>query len=81
MSQTASYDSMASMNKLMFREGVKNESKPKVGSLDSSQRTQFLKTPVARTNFGGAQSTVVNRALTRVRSGGSVAPKKKGALR
>jgi hypothetical protein len=76
-SQTASHDSMASLNNMMFRAG---SSKPKVGSLASSQRTQLLKTPVTRTNFGGAQTTVVNSALHRVRSGGSVAPKKKSAL-
>ena len=84
-SQTASHDNMRVMNNMMFRAGSNLHSKPKTGSLDSSQRTQLLRTPnaesAARTEFGGSQTTTVKNALTRVRGGGSVAPKKKGAKR
>jgi len=82
-SQTASHDNMMAMNNLMYRSGANLNSKPKTGSLDASQRTQLLRTPasVTRTDFGGAQTTTVQNAITRVRSGGTVAPKKKGAKR
>jgi hypothetical protein len=36
---------------------------------------------LGRTDFGGAQTTVVNDALRRVRNTGSCAPKKKGAFK
>ena len=82
-SQTASHDNLMAISNLMYRSGANIHSKPKTGSLDSSQRTQLLRTPssVGRTDFGGAQTTTVKDAITRARAGGSVAPKKKGAKR
>lgn len=82
-SQSASHDNMMAMRNLMYRSGANLQTKPKTGSLDSSQRTQLLRTPfnVGRTDFGGVQTTTVRDAITRVRAGGCVAPKKKGAKR
>lgn len=82
-SQTASHDNFMAMSNLMYRAGANLNTKPKIGSLDSSQRTQILRTPssVGRSDFGGAQLTTVRAAITRVRAGGCVAPKKKGVKR
>lgn len=82
-SDTAAHDHFSEMERRMARQNVKANSKPKVGVLSSSQVTQMranaptTKT-LGKTNFGGAQTTVVRNALNRVRNASCVAPKKKG---
>ena len=85
-SQTSSHDGFTAMNRLLAR-NISGSRLPKTGVMQSSQRTQLRSirplesNGYARTNFGGAQNTVVHNALSRVRGGGCVAPKKKGAKR
>jgi len=72
------------MNRQLSRNLV-SATLPKVGVMQSSQRTQLRSVQPAagilgRTNFGGAQNNVVNDARRRVRNAGSCAPKKKGAI-
>ena len=85
-SQTNAHNGIYAMNRLLFRNLALGVHLPKTGIMQSSQRTQLRSvTPaaglLAKTNFGGAQTTVVNDAKRRVRNAGSCAPKKKGAIR
>lgn len=84
-SQTSSHDGFYAMNRNLSRNLAQGARLPKVGVMQSSQRTQLRSVQpaqgiLARTDFGGAQSNVVNDALRRVRSSGACAPKKKGAV-
>ena len=77
------HDGFYAMNRQLSR-NVSSTRLAKTGIMQSSQRTQLRSvTPaagiLARTNFGGAQTTVVNEAKRRVRNAGACAPKKKGA--
>ena len=81
-SQTAAHDGMRSMQHLLAKV---HPTLPKTGSLDSSQLVQLRSLPsraaANKTQFGGAQNVVVKNALTRVRSAGTVSPKKAGVKR
>ena len=84
-SQTSAHNGFYAMNRALSRNLTPGASIPKVGVMQSSQRTQLRSVKPAagilgRTDFGGAQTTVVNDARRRVRNAGSCAPKKKGAV-
>jgi hypothetical protein len=80
-SETSAHDSMFSLNRLFARQVTYVA--PKTGNLDSSQLTRLRSAPktVDRTNFSPATPHDVKRALYRVRSSGTVAPKKKSAIK
>jgi hypothetical protein len=80
-SQTNAHDSPFTMTRMYARNQVLQNAVAKTGHLDSSQRTRLLSAPknVNRTNYSPATPMDVKHALTRMRSSGSVAPKKKGA--
>jgi hypothetical protein len=83
-SQTSAHNGFYAMNRSLARNV--SPTLPKVGVMQSSQRTQLRSIQpsagmLGRTDFGGAQTTVVNDALRRVRNAGSCAPKKKGAIK
>ena len=80
-SETSAHDSMFSLNRLFARQV--HYVAPKTGNLDSSQLTRLRAAPKteARTNFSPGTPQDVKRALYRMRSSGSVAPKKKAAKR
>jgi len=85
-SQTSAHNGFYVMNRALSRTLAPGARLPKVGVMQSSQRTQIRSVQPAagilgRTDFGGAQTTVVNDALRRARNAGSCAPKKKGAIR
>jgi len=77
-SQTSAHNGFYAMNRLLAR-NLATTRLPKVGVMQSSQRTQLRSVRLGRTDFGGAQTTVVNDALRRARNAGACAPKKKGA--
>ena len=80
-SETNAHDAPFSMTRMYARNLVVQNAAPKTGHLDSSQRTRLLSAPktVNRTNYSPATRMDVKHALTRMRSSGSVAPKKKSA--
>jgi len=85
-SQTSAHNGFYAMNRALSRNVAPAARLPKVGVMQSSQRTQLRSVQPAagilgRTDFGGAQTTVVNDALRRARNAGSCAPKKKGAIK
>lgn len=71
--------------RMMSRQNVQANQKPKVGTLDSSQRTYIRAASASAdrtqmiTPHASKNSNTVNSALNRVRNAGAVAPKKKGA--
>ena len=80
-SQTNAHNGFYAMNRMLTRH-VSSPSLPKVGVMQSSQRTQLRSMqPLGIIDLGGAQKTVVNDAIRRVRNDGTCAPKKKGANR
>ena len=80
-SQTNAHNGFYAMNRMLSR-NVLAPTLPKVGVMQSSQRTQLRSMqPLGLMDLGGAQNTVVNDALRRVRNAGTCAPKKKGAKR
>jgi hypothetical protein len=84
-SDTIAHTTVVSIQRNVAREnGIQNQ-KPKVGSLDSSQRT-YLRSSAATisqqsliTPHTSKNVNVVNSALRRVRSAGTVPPLKKNA--
>lgn len=80
-SETNAHDAFFSMNRLFARKVTYIA--PKTGNLDSSQLTRLKSAPktVDRTQFSVATPQDVKRALYRVRNSGSVAPKKKSAIK
>ena len=83
-SATNSHDNFHAMDRSLARQQASQNFVGKQFYVpDSSQRTHIRALPrdVQRTNFTPATPSDVTRALRRVRSSGSVAPKKKGAVR
>ena len=80
-SETASHDSFFALKRSMTTAKAEQNRLPKVGVLSSSQRTDLKVSSFAnrRTQFATKNSNDVKCALTKVRGGGCVPPKKKGA--
>ena len=80
-SNTVSHDSFFASKRSMAIQKTEQNRLPKVGVLDSSQRTSLRVSSLAnlRTQFATRNTNDVKSALVRVRNYGSVAPKKKGA--
>jgi len=80
-STTASHDSFFAAKRSMALQKTEQNRLPKVGVLDSSQRTSLRVSSLAnlRTQFSSQNINDVKSARTRVRNYGSVAPKKKGS--
>ena len=81
-SDTASHDSFFAVKRAMAVAKTEQNQLPKVGVMSSSQRTGLQVASFAnrRTQFQKSNGNDVKRALSKVRGGGSVAPKKKGAV-
>jgi len=85
-SNTILHNGVVSNQRHAAREHVERNQKPKVGSLDSSQRTYIRATsttihhPGMSTPHSKGDVNTVNSALRRVRSAGSVPPPKKSAV-
>ena len=81
-SQTNDHASPFSMSRMFTREHVVQNAVAKTGNLDSSQLTHLKSAPktLDRTNYSPSTPMDVKRAVHRVRSSGSVAPKKKNAV-
>ena len=82
-SNTASQGASFAMKRNMSVAKAEQNQLPKVGVLSSSQRTGLQVSSFAnrRTRFQTQNKNDVKSALTKVRSGGCVAPKKKGAIK
>ena len=82
-SDTVSRDNFFSMKRLMAVQRVEQNRIPKVGSMDSSQRTALKVSSFAnlRTQFATVNYNDVKDAKRRTRNAGSVPPAKKGANR
>jgi hypothetical protein len=82
-SNTVSHDQNFSLKRNMVLQKVEQNKKPKVGVMDSSQRTSLKVSSLGnlRTQFATRNGNDVKNALIRTRNGGSVSPKKKGAAR
>ena len=80
-SLTASHDSSFSAKRAMVVQKTEQNRIPKVGIMQSSQRTALRVSSLAnlRTQFATQNKIDVKNALSRVRNSGCVAPKKKGA--
>jgi hypothetical protein len=80
-SNTASHDAFFALKRSMVVAKAEQNQVPKVGVLSSSQRTSLQVSSFAnlRTRFQKENRNDVKCALAKVRSGGCVAPKKKGA--
>jgi len=82
-SDTVSRDNCFSLKRSMAVQRVEQNRIPKVGSMDSSQRTALKVASFAnlRTQFATMNLNDVKDAKRRTRNAGSVAPAKKGANR
>lgn len=82
-SDTVSRDNFFSMKRSMAVQKVEQNRLPKVGSMDSSQRTALKVSSFAnlRTQFTTVNYNDVKDAKRRTRNAGSVPPAKKGAAR
>ena len=82
-SNTASHDSFFAIKRAMTVAKTEQNQLPKVGVMSSSQRTGLQVASFAnrRTRFQKGNGNDVKCALTKVRGGGCVAPKKKGAVK
>lgn len=83
-SETNSHNNFYAMERSLARQQAnQNFVKKQFYVPDSSQRTHMRALPrdVQRTNLTPATPYDVSRALRRVRNQGSVAPKKKGAIK
>jgi len=82
-SDTVSRDNFFSMKRMMAVQKVEQNRLPKVGSMDSSQRTALKVSSFAnlRTQFATVNYNDVKDAKRRTRNAGSVAPAKKGGNR
>jgi hypothetical protein len=80
-SNTASHDSFFALKRAMNVSKTEQNQLPKVGVMSSSQRTGLQVASFAnrRTQFQKGNGNDVKSALAKVRGGGCVAPKKKGA--
>jgi hypothetical protein len=80
-SNTASHDSFFALKRAMTNAKTEQNQLPKVGVMSSSQRTGLQVASFAnrRTRFQKGNGNDVKCALAKVRGGGCVAPKKKGA--
>ena len=81
-SDTVSRDNFFSMKRLMTVQRVEQNRIPKVGSMDSSQRTALKVSSFAnlRTQFATVNYNDVKNAKRRTRNAGAVPPAKKGAI-
>ncbi len=81
-SNTASHDAFFALKRAMAVAKTEQNQLPKVGVMSSSQRTELQVASFAsrRTRFQKSNGNDVKCALTKVRSGGCVSPKKKGAI-
>jgi hypothetical protein len=80
-SNTASHDSFFAIKRAMTVSKTEQNQLPKVGVMCSSQRTGLRVASFAnqRTRFQKGNANDVKSALTKIRGGGCVSPKKKGA--
>ena len=79
-SDTVSRDQSFSLKRSMVTQKVEQNRLPKVGVMDSSQRTSLKVSSLGnlRTQFATRNGNDVKNALIRTRNSGSVSPKKKG---
>lgn len=82
-SNTASTNSFFSFKRAMTFAKAEQNKKPKVGVLDSSQRTALQTSSFAnlRTQYATMNKNDVKSALRRTRNYGYVSPAKKGAIK
>ena len=82
-SNTASRDNSFSLNRAMVFSKAEQNKKPKVGVLDSSQRTalQISSFSNLRTQYATMNKNDVNSAIRRTRNYGYIVPPKVGAVR
>ena len=82
-SNTAARDSSFTNKRRMVFSKAEQNKKPKVGVMDSSQRTSLQTSSFAnlRTQYATMNPNDVKSALRRTRNYGSVAPAKKGAIK
>ena len=82
-SDTVSRDNFFSLKRSMAIQRVEQNRTPKVGSMDSSQRTALRVASFAnlRTQFATVNYNDVKSAKRRTRNAGAVPPAKKGANR
>jgi len=82
-SDTVSRDNFFSLKRTMVIQRVEQNRIPKVGSMDSSQRTALRVASFSnlRTQFSTVNYNDVKNAKRRTRNAGAVSPAKKGAIR
>jgi len=82
-SNTASHDAFFASKRSMTVSKTEQNQLPKVGVMSSSQRTALRISSFSnlRTQFATQNKNDVKCALAKVRSGGCVSPKKKGAYK
>ena len=81
-SDTVAHNTTFINQRMMARQNVQANEKPKVGTLDSSQRTSIRASSASAnqtiiTPHASGNKNTVNAALNRVRNAGAVPPKKK----